>query len=320
MSISGGRSSVMLAKLLVDKEKLIEQEVWLGGFYLYTKYVNETSEYIFVFCNTSRERKATYLFMRDVEIHWGLKVTWLEAVIDPRQNKGTKHKVVTFDTACTDGSVFEAVIAKYGIPNVAYLHCTRELKTVVARSFMRYIGWGDYKKYITIIGYRADEPKRNGDQKAKDLSQWYPLKHWGIRKPDVAYFWNRQSFDLGMYEPKGEEFVDADGNCEACYKKHDLKIIYQAKKDPESIGWIRRMEAKYKHKTNNKEKQGQTFYFFRHNRTLDDILEQYPEIYNLSLAEIRDLLNDKSLLEDGANFDLLEQEDCAESCEAFSEE
>lgn len=319
MSISGGRSSAMLAKLLIDKEKLQEKEVWLGGFYLYTKYINDTSEYIFIFCNTTREREATLLFMRDIQNYWGLKVTWLEAVVDPRKNKGTRHKVVDFENAKRDGSVFEDVISKYGIPNVEFLHCTRELKTAPARSFLKYIGWGGYKKYITILGFRADEPKRNGQDKEIARSQWFPLKHWGIRKQDVAYFWNRQKFDLGMYEQKGEEFLDADGNCEECYKKHDLKIIYQVKKDPNGADWIRLMESKYKHKTNNKDKQGETFYFFRHNRTLDEILEQYPEIYSLSLQEIKALLNDKSLLEDGANFDLLEQEDCAESCEAFNE-
>lgn len=32
------------------------------------------------------------------------------------------------------------------------------------------------------------------------------------------------------------------------------------------------------------------------------------------------MLNDKSLSEDGSNYDLLEQESCAESCEAFGED
>lgn len=311
MSISGGRSSVMLSKLLLINKKLIPEDVIIGGFYIYTKYVNDTEEYIFTFANTSREKEATLLFMRDVEIHWGLKVVWVEAVIDFRKNKGTRHKIVNFDTAKRDGSIYEDVIKKYGIPDTNFPHCTREMKQYAIRSFFRFIGWGSWKDYKTIMGYRADEPKRANLVKAEKLNQWYPLFEWGIKKPDVAYFWNRQPFDLGIA-------VDADGNCDKCFKKSDLKIIYQEKISPDK--WIRRMEQEHEYNSAGREGTGKPYRFFRHERTLDELINEYPELKEKTADEIKDMLNDKSLSEDGANYDLYEQEDCAESCEAFTEE
>jgi hypothetical protein len=59
------------------------------------------------------------------------------------------------------------------------------------------------------------------------------------------------------------------------------------------------------------------FRFFRHNRTLQEVIDQYPELKDKSLEELKNMLNDKSLSEDGANFDLYEQEECADSCEPF---
>lgn len=313
-SISGGRSSVRMMDGIIKSKNLKAQEVWLGGFYLYTKYVNDTEEWIFVFANTSREKEATLRFMKDVDTFWGYKITWVEAVVDFRKNKGTKHKVVTFETAKRKSEIFEDVIKKYGIPNHAFPHCTREMKQAAIRSFMTYIGWGSWKDYKTVIGYRIDEPKRNSFAKAEILNQWYPLTEWRINKADIAVFWNRQSFDLGIE-------VDADGNCEDCWKKSDLKIIYQCRVNPEGGDWVRKMQSKFQYYTAGRDVTNAPppYNFFRHNRTLDDIIDEYPELKDKSIDELKILLNDKSLSEDGANYDLLEQEDCAESCEPFTE-
>ncbi len=316
MSISGGRTSAMLSKLLIDKEKLTPYlHVCMSGGNLvqYWIYENETSEYIFVFANTSREEEATLMFLNDIEKHWGIKIVWVEALVNMKANKGTTHKVVNFNKAKRDGSIFEDVIKKYGIPNNAFIHCTRELKQQAIRSFMRSIGWGNWQQYKTIIGYRADEPKRANMVKAEKLNQWYPLYEWGIKKPDVAYFFNRQPFDLGIK-------VDAEGNCKKCYKKSDLKILYQVKSDPNDE-WIQNMEIDYSTFTpDSRSNIKAPYYFFRDNRSLQDVIDQYPELKDKTADELMLLLNDKSLLEDGANYELLEQEDCAESCEAFTQE
>lgn len=312
MSISGGRSSAMLAKLLIDTEKLVAVDVWVGDFFIHTKYVNSTSEYAFVFANTSRELESCLEFIRDIELNFGIKITWIEALVDFRKNKGTKHKVVNFDIAKRKGEVFEDVIKKYGIPNTNFPHCTREMKQVAIRSFMTYIGWGSWKDYKTILGFRADEPKRTKVENLVKLNQRWPLWEWGINKNDVAYFWNRQSFDLKIE-------VDADGNCEDCWKKSDLKLLYQAKNNPDGVNWIREMETKYEFHKAGRSGEGMPYKFFRDSRTIDDIIEQYPEIVAMSVDQIKEMLNDKSLLEDGANHELLYQLGCEESCEAFTE-
>ena len=134
----------------------------------------------------------------------------------------------------------------------------------------------------------------------------------GIKKEDVAYFWNRQSFDLSID-------VDADGNCEGCWKKSDLKLLYQAKSNPSGLNWIRDMQTKYAYHKAGRSGEGMPYTFFRDNRTIDDIIEQYPEIMGMNIKQIRDMLNDKSLFEDGANHDLMFQLGCEESCEAFTE-
>lgn len=327
MSISGGRSSAMLAKLLIDSLKLSEVEnILLVGdeTIKYYTYENDVSIYIFGFGNTTREKEATLVFMQDIEKNFGIKVFWVEAVVHYNSRKGCTHQLVNFNTARRKGEVFESVIQKYGIPNKAFPHCTRELKTNPIRSFLRTIGWGSWKDYKTIIGYRKDEPKRATIEKAEKLNQWYPLSEWGIKKVDVAYFWNRQSFDLVTIDKDGNEmpFIDADGNCEDCHKKSDIKIIYQVRSNPDGSKWIIEMQEKYGNftpSTRDKSVSIPPYNFFRHNRSLQDIIDEYPELKDKTIEEIVVMLNDKSLLEDGANYDLLEQDDCAESCEAFGE-
>lgn len=318
MSISGGRSSVMLAKLLIDKEKLSEVEniifVSDDETIRYYTYENETSEYIFGFANTSREKEATLIFMKDTQDNFGIRPFWVEAIVHFNDRKGCTHKIVNFNSACRNGDVFEEVIKKYGIPNKSFPHCTRELKTNPIRSFLRSIGWGSWTDYKTIIGYRKDEPKRATIEKAEKLNQWYPLSEWQIIKADVAYFWNRQSFDLQIP-------VDADGNCEICHKKSDIKLVYQYRTS-NGYEWIVKMENKYSRYTpesRDKSVSIPPYHFFRHNRSLKDIIDEYSELKDLPIDELILLLNDKSKMEDGANYDLYEQEDCAESCEAFGE-
>lgn len=282
MSVSGGRTSMMLSKLLIDRYKLKPvkyyqpRSVEWPDRYSYTVYENEDGnlKIVFIFSNTGREKEETLIAMNNMKIHWNIDVVWVEAVVDHRPNKGTKHKFVNFKTACRNGDVFEDVIKKYGIPNNVFIHCTRELKNAPIRSAMADLGFGDWKTdYKTIIGYRADEPKRANLVKAEKLNQWYPLWEWGIKKADVAYFWNRQPFDLGL--------VDADGNCKKCYKKADLKVIYQIKTDP-TDEWISEIQRKYSWFTpDSRSEQSQPpYYMFRGNRSLEDVIEQYPELTN----------------------------------------
>ena len=194
ISVSSGRTSGLMAKLLFDRFK------------------NEY-EMIFVFANTSREKEETLEFVRDLELYFGIPIVWVEAVVHYGARKGCTHAITNFKDADRSGIVFENVIKKYGIPNTQFLHCTRELKTNPIRSYAKSLGWGSHKKYTTTIGFRFDEPKRIDLVKANREKQYYPLWEWKITKPDVLAFWNRQVFDLKL---KGEH----QGNCKMCYKKN----------------------------------------------------------------------------------------------------
>lgn len=93
ISISGGRTSAMMA-------------------YLIKKAYGHIYELIFVFANTSREKEETLIFLDKVDKHFGLGIVWVEAVVHHGHRRGCTHKVINFESACRDGSVFEEVIKK----------------------------------------------------------------------------------------------------------------------------------------------------------------------------------------------------------------
>lgn len=282
VSVSGGRTSALLAKLMWDRFK-------------------DIYDIVFVFANTSREKEETLIFVDNITKYWGIPVVWVEAVVH-KGRKGCTHRVTNFNEATRDGSVFEAVIAKYGIPNVEFLHCTRELKTNPIRDYIKSIGWGNYKKYTTAIGYRADEPKRINLKKAHVEKQYYPLYEWGITKPDVLAFWMRQEFDLGL---SGEH----QGNCKLCYKKTNRKIITQIIEDPEDK-WIDKMENKYGTYTPPARRiNAPPYRFFRNNQSIQDLREMITPDFTPYSDDAKP----------NFDFDLdeIEYGGCAESCEPF---
>lgn len=133
---------------------------------------SHTYEIIYTFQNTGQEDERTLVFVDKIDKYFGLNIVWLEAVVNPDKRKGITHKIVTFETACRDGSIFESHIAKYGIPCSASPHCTRDLKGACSKHFAKSIGW---KNYIKVLGFRYDEPKRVNLIKAEKAKQWYPL-------------------------------------------------------------------------------------------------------------------------------------------------
>lgn len=285
VSVSGGRTSALMAKMLWDRFQ--------------NKY-----EMIFVFANTSREEEATLEFLHGLEVNFGLPIIWVEAVVHHNTRKSCTHRIVDYYTANRNGDVFEDMIRKYGIPNKQFKHCTRELKTNPIRSYAKSIGWSDFKKYTTVIGYRADEPKRVNLLTIEEKGQWYPLWDWGIKKPDVAHFWLKQSFDLNL--------EDWEGNCKLCHKKSKRKLLTKIVKDPKSVEWHKRVEPAYEQvKPKHKEFDDTPVRFFRSGESILDLIEESKEPFNIAV--------DQSLITIGAEYDfeLDEQEDCAESCEPF---
>lgn len=284
VSVSGGRTSGLMAKMLWDR------------------YQDEY-EMIFVFANTGREKEETLLFVHQLTAVFGIPVVWVESVVHFNKRKGCTHNIVTYDTACRNGWVFEQVISKYGIPNVTFLHCTRELKTNPIRSYARSIGWKDHKKYTTAIGYRADEMGRVDFEKAHTDKQYYPLVEWQIKKPDVLAFWSRQSFDLQL---KGEH----QGNCKNCYKKTDRKNCTQILENPEDK-WIDKMEDRYSYFTPpTRTESNPPYFFFRNNQSMDDLR-------NKALDPDFEPYSDDHKPNFDFDLDEVEYGGCAESCEPF---
>lgn len=303
VSISGGKTSATLSFLLIQKYNLTPIIVYKPntGKIWYIKLVNKASEYIFVFANTSREREETLVFLKNIEHTFKIPIVWLEAFVFYNERKGTTFKITSFEKAKRNGSVFEGVIKKYGIPNTMYIHCTRELKANPINSFAKSIGWKDY---TTIIGYRADEPKRVNLIKAKKEKQWYPLYEWNYKKEDVDIFWSKQSFKLDLLE--------YEGNCKLCYKKSKRKLLTQIITDPSSTEWVKEMEDNYRYfqkdGRNNFPKEGVVF--FRNNESIYDLIEEAKSEFEVWKEPIKST-------QLGFDFDLDEQEDCAESCEPF---
>jgi len=233
ISFSGGRSSAFMVKWILSNCK-------------YDNY-----EKIVLFANTGKERVETLEFINECDRRWNFGTVWIEADVQKEKGEGTKHKVVTFDTASRNGEPFEDVIKKYGIPNKSYLHCTRELKLQPIADYMRANG---YKNYITAMGIRADEP----DRLKADPRYIYPLAD-DIKANEkfIREWWSRQEFDL--------QLADYEGNCDLCWKKSKRKLMTLLQDDPQMAEWWDLMERRYS--------KGQ-YYFYRGNESTKMLLEK----------------------------------------------
>lgn len=217
-SISGGRTSAMMAALMDDSSRLIFQ-------------------------NTSREHPKTYEFLERLEDALRRPIVWLEYRSPTHKAAppvAANFAVVTPATACKDGSLFrqlledlrdyraakgEGAIAPWARSRI----CTAYLKHRVQERYLRSIG---VETYDALLGLRADEPERVHTIQARDThARTYrcPLFDAGIVKPDVLAFWREQSFDL--------ELQDRQGNCTGCFLK-DESDLARVMVEPESdVQW-----------------------------------------------------------------------------------
>ena len=267
VSFSGGKTSGYMSQMMKE---------WFG----------HKCNLLFVFANTGKEREETLEFVQKCDELFELNLVWVEADV-LEYGQGTKHNRVLFHTASRNGEPFEAMIQKLGIPNKSYPHCTRELKIAPIHSFAReYFGTTDYK---TAIGIRADE----FDRMTQEKGRIYPLVKAGITKQVVNEFWDRMPFNLEL-EPH-------QGNCDACWKKSDKKLVQLAHEDPTTFIWWAEMEAKYGSFVTEGQKNRPTdkpITFFREHKSAWDILK---------LASKRGVVP--------TLFDDMPNGDCSESCE-----
>lgn len=303
ISFSGGRTSAMMTKYLIDNK-------------------SDEYDFIVVFSNTGHEREETLKFVDNCDKHFGFNTVWIEPVVNHVSKKGTTHKIVNFNTAYRNVlkngiDPFEEMIKKYGIPNIMNPHCSRELKKSPIRSFMRDVF--EKRKYITALGIRSDEPKRLDWHKAYKENLMYFAQFGHITKSIVNSFWSKQSFDLKL--------KSYEGNCTLCWKKSDRKlytIIQQGLQSDDKevlaeISWLNEMQVKYGEfvPESRKQKQHGTSYFFREHRTIIDVLEESSDISFLEFAT-----DESHIIDDIIQLSLWDNKldmngGCVESCEAF---
>jgi hypothetical protein len=291
VSFSGGATSGMMAKLCKDR--------------LSDKY-----EIVFVFANTGEEDERTLQFVNRCDQEWGLGVAWVEAVVNPVFGQGTTHRVVTFETASRHGEPFEEVIKVYGIPNQYFEPCNRELKLNAMNSYMRSIGWTNYK---TAIGIRMDETRRVNPVTAEKARVIYPLIDiWPRDKQDVRDFWEDQPFRLGLEEH--------EGNCKTCWKKSDKKHFRLIAEQPESYEFNRRMEALYgwhgAPHYGTPSSDGVKRVFFRARRSVDDMFAQARELGYKPSIPVKEVRSHEAR-QFNLDFDV---GGCGESCELYPTE
>jgi hypothetical protein len=290
VSFSGGETSAFMAQ-------------WLKNHYREFGYEN----IVFVFANTGIERNQTLDFAERCDIKFGLKLNWVEALVYLDERKGTGYTITDFEHATRnthwrhrDDTPFEMIIRKYGIPNQAFPHCTRELKQAPIKTFGKVYFNGE--KYDTAIGIRIDEADRM-NEKAKEMGFIYPLISRNMipySKPMVNFYWRSMPFRL---ELKGYQ-----GNCATCWKKADKKLYQTAKEDIEYFEFMAEMERKYPRVGNEftKDPNAPNRVFFRNHRSTLQILEEAKN-WNGKIKNDAD--------EYTYQLDLLG----GESCEVFSE-
>lgn len=100
---------------------------------------------------------------------------------------------------------------------------------------------------------------------------------------------------------------DYEGNCDLCHKKSKRKLLTQIQ-DGSDTSFHKKMQDKYSY-TRATVNGPRTF--FRQGETIEDLISEANYPFKR--------WDDQSLITDGSeyDFDLDEQEDCAESCEPF---
>ena len=245
VSFSGGRSSAMMAKIMLDN---------------YPK-----DELLFTFANTGKELPETLDFVHECDVRWGLGVVWIEYCAT------NKFKVVSYESASRNGEPFEAIVEKKKyLPNRVARFCTADLKIRPMKKYILSIG---YTHWDAAIGIRKDEPNRYYKMKnAKKRDRWeyiFPLWDMQITKTEVSTFWNNQGFDLKIHSNLG--------NCDFCFMKALKKKLSQARLMPENLQWWIDMEDKTGSRFVNDYTMRQLQALAK-NPSLFDSLEDEPEI------------------------------------------
>lgn len=261
VSVSGGLTSGYMAW-------------WLKEF------KSDVYDMTFVFANTGCEHENTLIFINRLDKFLKLNLVWLEAKVNPKNGVATSYTITSFESAMRGGEPYEEVIKKYGIPNIKFKHCNRELKIAPIESFMR-----DHGITHRAIGIREDEFQRATEYTRKKFPHYntkqilehrynnegfyYPLiLERQTSKDEIKFWWSKMPFSL--------ELKEHQGNCTWCWKKSDRKLWTLALEDPSVFDFPKRMDDKYGDfipETQKAGRKGKQVFFNKH-RSTEDILHE----------------------------------------------
>ena len=280
VSFSGGETSAWLLKWIAE-----------GNLPQYT-------DIIYAFANTGQEHEKSLVFADYVNRKFcNGKLVWLESVVNHSVKKACGHRVVDFNSATRDESLFEEMIKKYGIPNKAYPHCTRALKLDAITSYLRSVGWRK-GSYDTAIGIRTDEVDRVSINAKKNRIIYPLVDKCPMRKIDINAFWESQPIRLGI--------TGYQGNCVWCWKKTDRKHFTLIEDDSSVYEIPARFEKQYPLSGHNID--GNPRKFFRGNRSTEDMLKAAKQPFTRFHDENREYGD----LDVGGG--------CGDSCELWADE
>ena len=259
VSFSGGRTSGYMLKHIVDAH---------GG--------RLPDDIAVVFANTGMERPETLDFVDTCATAWGVPIVWVEYDWDaPHRTRIVDHR-----TASRDGEPFAALIARKGfVPSVGIRFCTGFLKRDRIESYARY--WLGLKRWHSVVGLRADEPRRVWRMRAMNCGSRtggraaLPLADARVTERDVLAWWQEQPFDLGL--------PGYAGNCTLCFLKGRGKLLHLIREDPSLADWWIEQEAAVANRTGPDGRACESVKRFR-------IGETYAELRTAALAR-RDLFD-----------------------------
>jgi len=281
VSFSGGRTSALMTKHIVDK-------------------YSATHEILITFANTGCEAEETLKFVDQCDKVWGWGVVWLESWFTLERGKGVVSRVVNYETASRKGEPFEWYIKKNGLPNRQNPRCTDRLKEHCMDHYTHHVvGW-KRGSYFTAIGIRGDEFDRISE-KFRENGFIYPLVDLGITKDQVKIELQKWPFDLNLES-------EAYGNCVWCWKKSFRKLYTLANESPEIFKFPLKMEAKYgQHRLGEKEVAPRVM--FRGVKSTTDIIEE------ASIKKHRPYRDCDGLQQELFDVELDSSIGCSESCE-----
>lgn len=227
VSFSGGRSSGMMLYEIVQAH---------GGTLPDDVHV--------VFANTGKERLETLGFVQRCATEFGVRIRWVQ--YRWAETPADRWEEVSHNSAARNGEPFREMVEREtnALPNPVMRLCTARLKVRTIHMWAKADG---LTEWTSVIGYRADEPRRVskararvGKETAAEIDVSFPLHAAGITKRHVSAFWRRMPFDLALPNVRGST---PHGNCDLCYLKGTKTLLSLIREEPDRADWWIEMEA-----------------------------------------------------------------------------